>query len=301
MRRLGLLLVLLSVPGCELTTVEVAEPEDVVVVEAFLEAGDSVQWAFLHRTLGSDRGTAVESARVVVSGPSGDSLLLDPAEDSVCFTLEQPEDPISGSCYAAVGGMEVRPGERYSLHVDLPDGGRIVGETTVPAPFQVLQPAPDTCLLRDPALDLIWTEALGAAAYQVDALLSNLQPGLAARGVEDPPDLLRLIGFALGSSDTTLAFPAELGVFDRFGLDRELLLALRQGLPEEGRADIVVAAVDPNYVNWVRGGTFNPSGQVRVPSVTGDGVGVFGSLTTRTRTLIVPDESGGDQGMPSCQ
>ncbi len=41
---------------------------------------------------------------------------------------------------------------------------------------------------------------------------------------------------------------------------------------------MTVAAADRNYINGVRGGSFNPSGQVRISSVTGDGVGVFGSL-----------------------
>jgi hypothetical protein len=38
-------------------------------------------------------------------------------------------------------------------------------------------------------------------------------------------------------------------------------------------------------VNWVRGGSFNPSGTVRVPSISGGGTGVFGSLVTRTVRL----------------
>jgi hypothetical protein len=43
-------------------------------------------------------------------------------------------------------------------------------------------------------------------------------------------------------------------------------------------AEMVVAAIDRNYLNGVRGGSFNPSGTVRVSSVSGDGVGVFGSI-----------------------
>lgn len=55
-----------------------------------------------------------------------------------------------------------------------------------------------------------------------------------------------------------------------------------------------IAAGDRNYVNWLRGGRFNPSGMIRVPSVHGDGTGVFGSVASTRRLLITtfpaPDE-----------
>ncbi len=115
--------------------------------------------------------------------------------------------------------------------------------------------------------------------------------------MDDPPDELDLLGLAIGAADTTIVFPQEFGVFDRFTVDRDLLLALQEGLPAGARADVLVAAGDRNFVNWVRGGNFNPSGQVRVPSVTGDGTGVFGSLVVRGRTLLTePDGT----GIPSC-
>lgn len=58
-----------------------------------------------------------------------------------------------------------------------------------------------------------------------------------------------------------------------------------------------MAAGDRNYVNWVRGGNFNPSGQVRVPSIVGDGTGVFASLVSRERILVTRDEA----SAPSCE
>ena len=86
-----------------------------------------------------------------------------------------------------------------------------------------------------------------------------------------------------------------LGVFERFELDRDVALALQRGLPSGASADIVVAAGDENYVNWVRGGNFNPSGQIRVPSLVGDGTGVLGSLVTRTVTVLTQSP-----GYPVC-
>jgi hypothetical protein len=60
---------------------------------------------------------------------------------------------------------------------------------------------------------------------------------------------------------------------------------------------LTVAAVDRNYVNGVRGGSFNPSGRVRVSSVTGDGEGVFGSLVPLTLEVEVLR---GPSRLPAC-
>lgn len=283
-----------------------------VVAEVYLEAGQPTQRALLHRTLGSTPDAPrVEGATVRIDGDGGGWLQLAPVPPSECLPRE-PEEPgpgssgpaadtaAGGSCYAATAPGFVQEGRSYGLEVIVPDGRRLGGRTTVPGAFEVVRPAADTCRLEGASLDLTWTRSAGAWAYQVDVLFSGLAEGLRERGVADPPDTLRLIGLAVGAADTTLVFPTELGVFDRFDLDRELLLALQQGLPDGARADIVVAAGDRNFVNWARGGSFNPSGQVRVPSVTGDGTGVFASLVTRRRTLVAPGFPSGEEG-PSCR
>jgi len=64
-------------------------------------------------------------------------------------------------------------------------------------------------------------------------------------------------------------------------------VALSRGLPEGVSAEVVIAAADRNYVNWVRGDSFNPSGAVRVASVRGDGTGVFGSFSSARFRLRV--------------
>jgi hypothetical protein len=153
-------------------------------------------------------------------------------------------------------------------------------------------------VLQGVSLPLVWTRSEGAWSYQIVAQFSDLAEGLRERGVADPPDELDLIGLAVGGADTTIVFPGEFGVFDRFSVDRDLLLALAEGLPNGSRADIVFAAGDRNYVNWVRGGSFNPSGQVRVPSVSGEGTGVFGSLVVHRKSLLAEDDG---SGLPSCR
>lgn len=306
-RSAALLLALLTpvFGGCELTSVEIATPEDVVVAEVVLRTDTPHQRAFLYRTLsGSGVGSSrVDSARVrIVSEDGLRSLpLLQLATPFPCLEdAALVPDSVQGSCYAStpVGGEEgfIQPGRRYQLEIELPDGRRLDGTTTVPGAFEIVRPAITPCRADAPIL-LVWTRSEGAWSYQAAADFSNLAPGLRALGVAEPPDELTLTGVSIGVADTTLAFPNEFGVFERFSVDRDLLLALQRGLPEGGRADIVLAAGDRNYVNWVRGGNFNPSGQIRVPSITGDGTGVFGSLAVTGLTVV----NDGSATMPGCE
>ena len=298
------LVLLTALGGCELTSVEVAVPEDVVVAEVYLRPEAPAQHAFLYRTFtgeGEDRPRTVEGAMVRVVDRRGRAQpfreLLDPAP---CLEEGVPPEEVSGTCYAADGTGNsgfVQPGEEYHLEIALPDGRTLEGTTTVPGTFDVRSPAEPTCALEPGSFDVVWTASAGAWSYQAIAVLTELAPGLRAQGVEDPPDTLELVGLAVGGQDTVIAFPTEFGVFDRFTLDRDLLLALQQGLPAGARAEVVIAAGDRNYVNWVRGGNFNPSGQVRVPSVAGDGTGVFAGLVTRERTFL----SAPSEGIPLCR
>jgi hypothetical protein len=130
--------------------------------------------------------------------------------------------------------------------------------------------------------------------------ISGLGPALAPEGIVVEDDPLALVGIAVGADDTDIVFPTEFGIFDRFDLDRDLAVRLQRGLPDETGARISVNAVDRNYVNWIRGGNFNPSGQVRIPSVQGDGTGFFGSSVTRWFDVAVSPLPGGGMGMPAC-
>ncbi|RMH22893.1 MAG: hypothetical protein D6701_00910 [Gemmatimonadetes bacterium] len=130
-----------------------------------------------------------------------------------------------------------------------------------------------------------------------DATLFGLRGALGGE-IEVEADTLALSGLSVSAADTTLSFPDEFGVFDRFDLDRELAVRLQSGLPRGTAARIAVAAADPNYVNWVRGGEFNPSGAVRVPSLHGEGgTGVFGALVRR-RVDIETGSAAAD--LPAC-
>ena len=281
--------------GCELTSVVIADVSDVAVAEVYLRAGEPSHIALVYRTFpGEPEPIGIPGATVVVRDESGGELAFTPRlSEAECVA-----DFAGVRCYVATDpdGF-VRPGAAYALEIVLPDGRRLEGRTTVPGDFRILAPGAEECALDTTALDVVWSRSDGAWAYQIDAVFRGLAAGLAERGVESPPDSLRLLGLAISAEDTTIAFPAEFGVFDRFELDRDLLLALAQGLPDGARADIVVAAGDRNFANWVRGGNFNPSGQVRVPSITGDGTGAFASLVQRRRVLLADTTA----GLPRCR
>jgi len=296
----------LTLAACELQEITFAPTRDVVIAEVILQAGARVQTAYLHRTSTLERDARVFGARVIIFDEErGTELELIAAADSLCLTPAPPGPlPSIGSCHAAVVGESnaIRPGATYSLRVELPDREPLVARTTVPGDFRITTPTLSGCRLA-PATELTleWTASEGAWVYLTQARFRGLAAALRGSGVEVPavvPDPLNLVGLAIGAADTTMAFPGGFGVFDR--ADEALapvLLAIRDGLPPGVTAEVAVASADRNYVNWVRGGNFNPSGTVRVPSVSGGGSGVFGSLVVRRVTMqttgLLPPCSGG--------
>ncbi|MGH7468157.1 MAG: DUF4249 family protein [Longimicrobiales bacterium] len=292
-RRAWLTLALLAV-GCELQEVQLAESEDLVIAEVVLRTGAPNQVAWLHRTRGSaHKDPLVENATVRVYNASNAVLELRPAADESCIIARDDTEPEThGSCYASgIGGMPVQPGQTYRLSVVLPDGRTLTGSTTVPNDFQMLRPATSVCSV--PALtpfDVSWSISPGAWVYAAETSLRGIRAALEPHNVSVDRDPLRLFGLSLSARDTSIAFPAEFGLFDRFDEDLvEVLTFLQRGLPEGVIAGVVIAAADRNYVNWERGGNFNPSGPVRVPSVHGDGTGVFGALVPKAFQVRVAE------------
>ena len=286
--------------ACELQEVTTAAPADFVVAEVVLQAGADTQFAYLQRSLGRE-DVEVSDARVSVVDARGDTLRFQPTDAMYCLQPLPQQDHVIGTCYTALAPTGwVRPGGEYQLRVALADGGRLLGTTRVPGPIELVRPAAAECALPpDTTLELVWRAAEGAWVYDVEAKLADIFPALVKRGVvPDTPNVpLRLDGLAITETDTTLVLPSEFGLFDRFDADvHPILLAIRRGLPEGVTGEVVVAAADRNYVNWARGGSFNPSGMVRVPSVRGDGTGVFGSMTAARFRLKVTRET----GLPPC-
>lgn len=283
--------------GCDLAEVTTAPGEDVVVVEAVLRNDIEVQQVLIHRALQGDLAGGVPGAHVTVTGE--DDIVHTLVPGTTCYQIDalyarSDSLDFEGSCYISAGqDLDwVRPGERYQLRVETSDGRVIRGQTTVPADYQIpsLHPDPELgflcSLAPDSAFDLLWTQSQGAWSYVADLSISGLSQSLGDRGfrVLDP---MLIRGLSISQTDTTLVLPGEFGVFERLQYDAELLLAIRNGFPEGTRAELVFAAADRNWVNSVRGGTFNPSGPIRISTVVGDGVGVFGSLNVRRASIVV--------------
>jgi hypothetical protein len=292
------------VGGCELTEVTLATAEDVIVAEVILRTGATdVQYAYLHRTTRTNVTGRVDSARVtVVDEATGGALEYEiAAHPSQCVRPRgnEPTTHELGTCYVArnAGGF-VRPEERYSLRIGVADRV-LTGRLQVPGAFQLLRPPTRACNLNArQLLELSWSRAANAWVYVTDGHFSNLRQALRREGVQvtgnDPVDLT---GLSISGTDTTLVFPREIGLFDRFNEDlHPIVLAIQNGLPADVVVDLTIGAGDRNYVNWVRGGVFNPSGQVRVPSIQGDGTGVFGAIVPVTQQIRVVNTA----GPPSC-
>jgi hypothetical protein len=291
------LVLLLPLAACALTEVTLADPADLVVAEILLRAGESTQQAFLHRTLSNGGSLEVAGATIVVTNERGESMLFKEASPQLCLD-DAPEDATVGTCYSARNlPFPILPASTYSIRIDLAGGGTLTGQTTVPGDFSMISPAPVMCHLdADRTIEIQWTRSNGSWVYVSETKIAGLRAALAKQGVmlEDEP--ARFLGLSISAQDTTLVFPSELGIFDRADPAlADALLAIRDGLPADVAAEFVVAAADRNYVNWARGGQFNPSGVVQIPSLEGSGTGVFGSIVVQRRSLLTTESS-----LPDC-
>ena len=295
--------------GCELTEVTLTESDDVVIAETRLvlnlEGEDGATslnvYTYLHRTLSAARADEVEGAIVRLTGASGGVVHLDPTNDGNACLSQDPDNPNEdvGSCYrAVVSPSPFAPREVVELEVILADGGTLTASSRIPGPFDFVGLTQEDGHCRmEPGTNyrFRWTEAAGTWSYLSDTWLRGLPEALAGEDIE-VPDSLYLTGFGIGQDDTDVLFPGEYGLFDLGDdVETDLLRILDDGLPGGTWGKIAFAATDRNWVNWIRGGNFNPSGIIRIPSVFGDGTGFFGTATQRVlHVRSVPD----GEGMP---
>ena len=286
--------------GCELQETQIADIEDVLIAEVVLRAGDPVQQAWLHRTRSDGSEPVVENAIVRVEAASGATVQFQLSTPDACL-LPRPDTASrnQGSCYLSPrNALQVMPGQTYRLVVTTPRGEELTGSTTVPADFRILTPAPymspgggsfPICVLEPMStLEIRWTRSSNAWVYASEIKLVGARAILRRLNIDIEDEPLRLFGLSLSAQDTTIQLAKEFGLFDRFDEDlTEALAFLQDGIPEGITIDGIIAAADRNYVNWERGGNFNPSGFVRVPSLHGDGTGVFGSLVPKGFAMFV--------------
>lgn len=300
--RAGWVLLVMAVAGCELDEITVVDFVDVVVAEVYVTLGqapaDHRVRAFLHGTAagGAPDSETFDDALVRITRAGVDTLDL--ALDLITECVDSVPAGASGSCFVDLGQAAVLlPGDPLELSITLGDGRRLLGSARVPGDFQLSGIGASCRLEPDTLLPLRWTRSDGAWAYVNETSINGLPAALAPEGIEVEDDPLYLLGLSISASDTTVVFPSEFGVFDRFDLDQDLALRLQRGLPDGTDALISVTAVERNYTNWVRGGSFNPSGQVRVASLRGDGTGVFGAAVVREFTVV---SATGPSAQPDC-
>lgn len=299
--RLAIAALALALSACTIADVTVAPGEDRLVVEGVLRTDARQQFILLHRGVQSGLAAGETGAEVVVVRGDGlripfqESLLACYSIDPAYLSVDTPIE-IRGTCYASANaaGRWVTPGATYELSVRTTRGEEARGRTVVPGDF-VLRGVPESrqndeppvaCVLPPATpLPLTWSQSQGAWGYIAPLRVSGLREVLPDSF--NAPDPLELVGVSVSSSDTSLVLPGEFGVFDRFSYNQNLLRLLQTGLPAGTFSRVVVAAADRNYINGVRGGSFNPSGPIRVSSIVGDGVGVFGSLVPRHAAILV--------------
>ena len=288
--------VLCALVACDLQEITVAESEDVVVAEITLRAGDTIQHAFLHRTLQTSSPESVPDARIEVTNARGEVLAFQETDSRECLTEEIVV--VIGTCYASTRtDFDIVPGEAYVLRIQLAEGGVMTSATRVPEVFSLIRPATEECSLpENTTLPMAWTSSSDAWVYVSETLLHGLAPLLREQGIPLEEDPLLLFGLSFSNQDTTVVFPTEFGLFQRFDAElTEALIAIQNGLPAGVVAEVTIAAADRNYVNWERGGNFNPSGLIRVASIRGDGTGTFGSIVPRRVVIHV-----GPSTLPAC-
>jgi len=304
MRRFATLACALAVTGCELQEVTLAEADPFVVVEAFLVAGDPAPAVALHASAGAPEllSTLAGMQLTHETDVSPFTQVLNQECLAIGSSLEPESFPGGFACFEAEPVDPIGPGRLYRFDLLLDDGTTLQGATRVPGQVAFTSDAGDAdpCYLAPwTQLELTWESVEGAAAYILDLQAFGVREALEREGiVVEIPDPLIIRGLAIGDSDTTIVLPAEFDLFDRFNLDAAVLVALQSGMPEGISFNVTLAAVDQNFVNWVRGGDFNPSGLIRAPSLFGDaGTGVLGSMTLDFLAGVTADEATDD---PPC-
>jgi len=292
----------LAFTACEMDSVSLIAPESLLVAEVFIasDGNDDLEaTAYLHRVLGSKNYGPVLGADITLrAGDQIVTLVENPDSTSTCIPpwVQRETSEIEGSlgtCYSLseLPAAFAVPGQAIQVSITDGDMSELFGQTKLPGDFSMKTPrnGRDFCALqRDQLLELNWSKSNDAWAYIVQAEVWDLADVFNYLPEDDrPPQPLFLLGLAISSDDTSMRFPSEVGLFDRYGLHRDVFEQLQKGLPESTTADISVAAVDRNFVNWARAGKFHPSGQIKTPSLAGkSGTGVIGSYVRKNFKVL---------------
>ena len=228
----------------------------------------------------------IPNASVRIVGSSGRTLLLEELPDTSEVCRGAGDVAAIGTCYAAsVTSAYFAPLEELSLRVATPDGKQLSGESTIPGLF-----TPSHLSLHDgrcratPETNykIDWDPVERGWAHIAEAEFTGLR-----RNLWDNPDPLYLTAawMAAPSYRSEMAFPRKL-IEDGVTFNaRKAARRLEAGLPWGVTVDLAIAAIDRNWANWIRPGQIHPNGDVPVPSVFGDGTGLFGTAVRWTATI----------------
>lgn len=228
--------------------------------------------------------TRIPGATVRIVGDAGKSLQLIevPYGKPVCQS-DSAGVLHMGTCYrAATPSAYFAPGEELSLEIITPNGGKLKGASRIPPRFLPSRVAARDGRCRvDPetSYTIRWGHVRGGA-YAVEAKFAGWPRSL--WHYEEP---LYLRTSLTDTRRTGMVFPRVLVEGEVARRARKAARRLETGLPWGVTAELAAAVVDRNWANWMRPGRYDPNGEVRFPSVFGDGTGMFGTATRWTVTM----------------
>ena len=251
----------------------------------------------------------VPGASVRITGASGRSVSLLEEEDPLGACTVLPDDvygadgplgPI-GSCHTATAASGLfAPGEELTLAVTTPDGSVLEGTSRMPDAFapQGLSVEDGRCRVEPgTGYRFVWPPVDGAWAHVGEAEITGLSPGL---WPSSDPLYLPVTVLGRGRDVTDMVFPGDFLLELLSGVDNvELHRTLDAGLPGGARAEVTIAALDRNWANWIREGRLNINGETVIPSVFGDGTGMFGTAV-RWKVSVESRAAEGAGDVPLC-
>jgi hypothetical protein len=303
-----LLLCTAGLVGCDTTA---TQPEQQIVVEAYLRAEAPLPALRLTRTVGANdtydpREAAVHEADVTVEKLAGD--------ESVVETTSYVETDSIPGVYAPRPGSPpiVEPGATYRLQVEA-GGDRVTATTTVPDSVELLSVENDTTFYQsDPNRppDLPGNE--GQTAF-------TIEPPRAARERQNvyifsvtslldfeqtPTDVLtdsltRFYREAFDADEDSIESlrTASSGLLNEANFERNADGTLRVELPWLGVAffgpnEVAISIVDDNYYDFLRSqqaqqGGFAPGEIPNVIERVEGGTGLFGSYAQAARPVLI--------------
>ena len=280
-------------PGCD----AVAPPtfEEEIVVEGYLEAGRSIGYITVSRTLPVD-GT-YDPATQAVAGAAVRIELLENDSDGVEASWELFAPDAASGRYRTRELVDVLPLRRYRLVVDVPGAGTVTSETTVPGLFRFVGAHDETFVY----------DAGEAPTFEITApVYPGRQSIFLFTTIALEPDSTNLTPFAdaLGEDLFTLresvSPPLNEENFDRTPNGGLRVRYPWLGVNFYGLNEVRIQAIDDNVFDFVRsnavqqgenGGSTLPPGELPnvIDHVEG-GRGLFGSFaSTSVRFRVLPN------------